>query len=153
MILTSITGVPGTGKTTLSERLRQNGLKIEDGTKLAEDLGCKSGECVNIDCMLERLHNKHIEIVEGHFSHLLRPFSSIILYCTEDELVRRLNSRKYPSEKIRENVDAMIGGIMEYECRDIIPSSRILIIDTTNGVDVDLAMDFISRMRRKMNGS
>lgn len=153
MILTCITGVPGTGKSTLSDKMRQKGIKVEDGTKLAEELGCRSGEYVDIDCMLERLNNRNVDVIEAHFSHLLRPFSAIILKCSEDELIRRLNKRKYSVEKIRENVDAMLGGIIEFECRDTLPSSRILIIETTNGVDINLAMDFISRMRRKINGS
>ncbi len=104
----SITGSPGTGKTSASKFLKDR-YTVYSVRELAEKYGCgeQNGEevLVDIECLNERLECEDC-IIEGHLSHLLNPDIIIILRSHPETLRKRLESRGYSDEKLRENMEA-----------------------------------------------
>ncbi|MFB6099764.1 MAG: adenylate kinase family protein [Candidatus Nanohalobium sp.] len=108
----ALTGTPGTGKTTVSEKLEE-GFEVVDLTKFLEekDIGREvDGEReVRIGEMLEELEGEIFSddtVVEGHLAHHLPADVCIVLRCRPDILKERLSSRPYPDSKVRENVES-----------------------------------------------
>lgn len=140
-----ITGVPGTGKSTVSDILRNRGYSVADGNRISEDAGCTEDGVVDIDCLIQRASFDSLDAVESHFSHLLNCRSVVILEAGEDILRQRLGERGYEQEKILENVEAGLSGMIYSEALDRTPASRIFRIDTTI-TDPEEVADFISKL-------
>ena len=121
-MIIAITGVPGTGKSSVSRILgRLLDYRVVDVNSLARekkllkgydrkrqtyvaDLGAISREVRR----LGRL-NKGDLVVEGHYSEeVCRPDVVFVLRCNPRVLARRLGRRKYARGKIRENVLAEV---------------------------------------------
>lgn len=111
-----ITGIPGTGKTTVAERISEvKGLEVthvdsnfiqEKGLSIGKDEPRQSEE---VD--LEKLKETLIPIKGIIESHLLCEFHlpdsiPIVLRCRPDVLKERLKKRGYSDEKIQENIEA-----------------------------------------------
>lgn len=126
-----LTGVPGTGKSTLGSILAEAGFKVCDAASVAIDSGCISGDEVDIQCLLQRGDFSRCDIVQSHFSHLLSCEHIVILETDPDVLKKRLKDRGYSESKIMENTEAQISGTIYYESLDRVPSGRITRIDTT----------------------
>lgn len=123
-----ISGVPGTGKTTICTLLNRDGIKCESADKVARDLDCLNDDGVDVDILRDRFPS--FEVVEGHYSHLLDCNAVIILFTDEEILRERLSKRNYDQEKIQQNVEAQISGTIYYESLDRVPSNRIFQLDT-----------------------
>ncbi|MHB8360902.1 MAG: AAA family ATPase [Thermoplasmataceae archaeon] len=130
-----ITGVPGSGKSYLAVKIRDIRYTVGDLNTLASEAGCMIGEEVDIECLAAVLENSNIGIVEGHYSHLLPCRAIIITEATEECIEGRLKLREYSKEKIEENLDALRSDSIFSEALDRIPATRIMRIDTTNGID------------------
>ncbi len=146
VIKVCISGVPGTGKTTICDILSDRGYSCKHLDVVAASAGCLHGDEVDI----ERLNSQRIEAfaVEGHYAHLLDCRLVIILECGEIDLRKRLLSRGYPKSKIDENVDVQLSGILYFEALDRLPAGRILRIDTCSmGADevVERIIQFVGR--------
>lgn len=140
-----ITGTPGTGKTTLGKKLALL-LKARrlDVSSHYQDLSAgldKERRCWIIDGKkLLQLVKKEVKalprgqylIIDSHLAHHLPPSLvrvCIVLTCsTLKELKRRLQKRKYPAAKIRENLDAEIFQVCLTEAQE--RKHRIVVIDT-----------------------
>jgi len=130
MKLVIISGTPGTGKTTVSNKISElmevkvitlNELAISEG--LIHDFDKKrETNIVDIDKLvshvlklIEELKKKGIKslIIESHFSDII-PNSminyAIVLRCEPDVLRDRLEKRGYNKNKIAENIQAEILG-------------------------------------------
>ncbi|MBT5643463.1 AAA family ATPase [Candidatus Bathyarchaeota archaeon] len=155
-----MTGTPGTGKTTvstiLSERLRarhielskfsiENGYVIEDDverdTKVVdmEALGSAIGE------IIEKSSSR--VIVDGHYAHELvdGPLISRLLVLRRKpwNLKSVLEARHYSNEKVWENLEAEIMGVIIGEALELIPGSKIFEIDTSNQTSGETADQII----------
>ena len=138
-----ITGVTGTGKTSVATRLAEllyleylelNTLVLEKGFYLGYDINRDS---VIIDDELlvssvESIINRKKRIcLVGSVIPLDSTFHFIIvLRCHVDILRRRLKSRGYPEEKVEANIEAEIMNIAYYDAVELISSHHIIEIFT-----------------------
>ena len=124
-MIISITGTPGTGKTTLSSLLaKQLNANLISISSVIAKKHCKIDKerrtkIVDVKA-LQKLINKKIvknkiNIIDGHLSHNLK-FDMLIILRTDPVLLkRRLAKKKWSQSKIKENVQAEILGIITVE--------------------------------------
>jgi adenylate kinase len=114
-MLVAISGTPGTGKTSVCEKLREDGYEVVDLNKLAFETNSVVGtdaardvDIVDTDALKKKVKELKNDLVflDGHFSHLMDVDISIVLRCNPDELKRRLETKEWSEEKVRENVEA-----------------------------------------------
>lgn len=114
-MLVAISGTPGTGKTSVCEKLREDGYEVVDLNKLAFETNSVVGtdaardvDIVDTDALKKKVKELKNDLVflDGHFSHLMDVDISIVLRCNPDELKRRLETKDWSEEKVRENVEA-----------------------------------------------
>ncbi|HKJ96601.1 MAG TPA: adenylate kinase family protein [Thermoplasmataceae archaeon] len=140
-----MTGVPGTGKTTVSGILAVMGYSVCDAAEIAASSGCLKGGEVDIGCLRSKGHFSECDAVQSHFSHLLDCTIAVILETEASVLEQRMVRRGYSGDKIRENIDAQLSGTLYYEALEHLPSGRIHVIDTTD-TKPDSVADQISRL-------
>jgi adenylate kinase len=144
-----VTGTPGTGKTTvstiLSERLGARHIElskfsIENGYVTEDDVE-RDTKVVDMDA-LGSVVRDIIEksalpvIVDGHYAHDLVNESLIsclfVLRRQPWDLKGVLETRHYSNEKVWENLEAEIMGVITGEALELIPSSKVIEIDTSD---------------------
>ena len=132
----ALTGTPGTGKTSLSNKIDYNLVSIND---YYSDISNGKDNEGNWLIDLDKLNNIFIvkdhsnTIFEGHVSHFLTNLDIIIvLRCHPDELKKRLALRDYDIEKIKENMEAEALNIITEEAIEIYGEKKVLELDTTN---------------------
>lgn len=161
MSLISITGTPGTGKTSVSKELRSRGYKVIDINDHISENGLfgdkdQSRDTYEID--LDLLNDSlgiyrdpdEIIFMDSHLSHCLDCNLIIVLRCDPNELASRLRTRGYNEEKVRENVQAELLDVIlcesmdsdipvyELDCTAISLSEIVdTIVDIINGKDND----------------
>jgi adenylate kinase len=137
-MLVAISGTPGTGKTAVCERLRENGYQVVDLNKLAFETKSVVGvdperdvDIVDTDSLREKVRELRNELVflDGHFSHLMDVDISIVLRCNPDELKGRLEAKDWNEEKVRENVEAEAVDAITVESTEF--GANTLEVDTT----------------------
>ncbi|MDG6251658.1 AAA family ATPase, partial [Methanocalculus sp.] len=106
-MMIGLTGVPGTGKTTVADILEERGVyvvRIND-TITPYILGRDPDrDTIIIDEELWAAEFQPVDgVVEGHLAHLLPCDRVVILRCDPDVLVDRLIGRGYSPEKAEEN--------------------------------------------------
>ncbi len=153
-MIIALTGTPGTGKTSVSNILHENGLEVIDLNKIAVsnnfligDDEERNSKIVDVDRLngyiKESYKEKDIVFIEGHLSHLLKSVDKvIILRCHPDELRKRLSQKRWKKEKVRENIEAEILDIILCETVDIHPEKNVFEIDTTN-IDINSVASLI----------
>jgi len=146
MVVIVITGVPGTGKSTLAKELSKyiNAKVINIGEYakkkryvLEYDEAFQTyivdEEKTIKDLVRYIKENPGNYIIEGTFSHLL-PKEIVDLYIVlkadPNLLYKRLSQRKYPYHKIFENIWAQNLEIIEDELES--ENKKYIVIDTTN---------------------
>ena len=140
--LICITGIPGTGKTTICRMLNEAGISCEGLNRLAENSGALEGDTVDVD-ILSRVEIKSA-VVEAHYSHLLNCSHVIILVDNEEILRKRMEMRGYTENKIDENLDAQRAGIIYYEALERLPAGRIHILEERSRNIEEVYRDVIS---------
>ncbi len=143
----ALTGTPGTGKTNIAKILKKKGFAVIDlnleirkrrlyfvydrkrKTYVADMK--KIGNFLRKKLRSEKYESK-VVIIDSHLSHLL-PTSLInavvVLRCSPEVLEKRLKERGWSAEKIRENVESEIIGLIEYEARE--RHKKVFAIDAT----------------------
>jgi len=151
----SLTGTPGTGKTSVAGLLKAKGFTVIDIQRLAIDENITEGmdserDSVILDparldqLVLERFDKKNNIIFEGHLSHLLSCMDKvIILRCRPDELRTRLATKGWRKEKVSENLEAEIIDVILCEAVDEHGKDHVFEIDTT-GKSVTIISEAIS---------
>ncbi len=121
-----ITGTPGTGKTTVAEKLDREVISVKEFAK-ERGLG-EEKDLFEID--VEAVKNELPENcwVEGHLAHKVAVDYCIVLRTRPDILEDRLKERGYSDEKIKENVDAEK---MDLILSEAFEKCKIYEIDTT----------------------
>ena len=152
-MLIALTGTPGTGKTSVSNILSDNGFEIVDINKVATGKDFligndekRNSKIVDIDRLngyiKENYKKKDIVFIEGHLSHLLKSVDKVIvLRCHPDELRKRLSQKGWKEEKIKENIEVEILDIILCETVDIHPEKNVFEIDTTNRQPQEIVRD------------
>jgi adenylate kinase len=113
------------------------GIDCRSANRIAEDLDCESNGEVDIDSMAAKM--PQVDVVEGHYSHLLGCEAVVILTAREETIRERLSGRRYDREKIEANIDSLLSDTIYYEALDLIPSGRIFRIDTSDISPEDVA--------------
>lgn len=144
-MIVSMTGVPGTGKTYFSKKLSKKlgwkhieMNKIVKKEKLYNLYDRKTKSYIVDNSKLINFFKKFIKrsdeniILDGHISHIL-PSSLvdkvIVLRCKPNVLEKRLKRRGYSKEKIKQNIESELIGLIAYESRKMHKS--VFEVDTT----------------------
>lgn len=143
----ALAGTPGTGKSSVAEILKKKGfVVIELNSEIKRhklyggydrkrktyvaDFG-KIGKFLKKELGAEKYRGKKI-IIDSHLSHLLPSRivdAVIVLRCEPAALEKRLAKKGWSTEKIRENAEAEIIGLIEYEARK--KRGKVFAIDVT----------------------
>ena len=142
-----ITGTPGTGKTTvsriLSNKLHAHHVELssyskENGYILEEDEE-RDTSIVDMDALgvaiQKEITGKKIVILDGHFGQdLLDPDDVervFILRKQPWDLKTVLYQREYSSEKVWENLEAEIMGVITHQSTENYPVEKLVEVDTS----------------------
>jgi len=117
MTVIALTGTPGTGKTAIASKLREDGEHVIDLNRYIEEKGLKERfdkkrDTYNVDVnrlnasLKENIRNEANVFLEGHLSHFLECDMIIVIRCNPSVLHERLRKRNYAPSKISENVQA-----------------------------------------------
>lgn len=150
-----VTGVPSTGKTIVAKKLAEKyGFqyfevnKAITKNKLAEGYDKKRKTKVIDTQKLNKFLIKHVNqlkankkikgiIIDSHLSHYLpRKYVNLVIVtkCDIQELNKRLKKRKYPKNKIQENLQAEIFDVCYNEAVE--SKHKVIIVDTTKGFNI-----------------
>ena len=131
----ALTGTPGTGKTSLSSKVDCDTVSINDYyAQISNGKDEENNWLIDLDKLNEIIitKNQPNTIFEGHVAHFLKNIDKIIvLRCHPDELGKRLSSRNYSDEKIRENMEAEALNIIYEESIDSYDEKNVFEIDTS----------------------
>ena len=143
-----VTGTPGTGKTTvstiLSEKLGSRHIElskfsIDNGYVIEDDVD-RDTKVVDTDALgsaVRDIIEKSVSpiIIDGHYAHELveEPLISLLFVLRKRpwDLKGVLEARLYSNEKVWENLEAEIMGVITGEALELIPSSKVVEIDTS----------------------
>lgn len=126
----ALTGVPGTGKTTLAAALATR-CRVVHLNDLARDAGlltemdeARGAYVVDMDQLADKLNalledEEGTVIIEGHFAHEMDVDAIVLLRCDPLLLYERLKARGWREEKVRENVEAEALDVLAQEILDI----------------------------------
>ena len=163
MKVITVTGTPGTGKTTIAKKLSKklnfyylDVSKLISRNKLYEGYDRKRGTKVvdvkNLNKFLinyikqfkkNQYKNKNQNqikgmIIDSHISHYLpRKYVDlcIITKCDIKELNKRLKNKKFNKSKVRENLQAEIFDVCYNEALGM--EHKILVVNTTKGFNIN----------------
>lgn len=131
----AVTGTPGTGKTTASERLdtdldviHLNDVVEEEGLYTEVD-EARDSKVADLEAVRDWLDGRDDIIVESHLAHLLDVERVVVLRCAPGELERRLVERGEPTEKAQENAES--------EALDVILSESVRIHSEGSVYEID----------------
>jgi adenylate kinase len=120
----AVTGTPGTGKTTATDRLDREVVHLNDRIR---EGGLDSGTDEHRDSLvadmdavaaaLDERSSEEVELVESHLAHRLPADRVVVLRCDPDELGTRLAERGESEPSIAEN--------RESEALDVILSEAV----------------------------
>ncbi len=133
----ALTGTPGTGKSTVGDRLRRR-LRVVEVAELAREHGAARGSGRHVEVDLTRLNRSlrrpgaldGVDLVVGHLAHLLPVGEAIVLRCHPVELLGRLRrARRGTATDRHENFVCEATDVVLLEALDLRPS--VFEIDTT----------------------
>lgn len=143
-----LTGTPGTGKTTVSRLLSTKlGAHHIELTKYSKEKGLvieeddeRDTSVVDLETLCEAIKHEIMDkdetvVLDGHFAHeLLDPemVERVFILRKQPWLLRNeLENRMYDSEKVWENLEAEIVGVITGECMERYPEEKLVEIDTS----------------------
>ena len=134
----AVTGTPGTGKTTATDRLdttleivHLNDLVREERLSVGQD-ETRGSLIADLEAIAARLGDRDDVLVESHLAHHLDVDRVVVLRCHPTELETRLLDRGANEPKARENAEAEALDIVLAEAVDKHGFDRIYEIDTTD---------------------
>ncbi|MBN1501997.1 adenylate kinase family protein [Candidatus Woesearchaeota archaeon] len=148
-----VTGVPGTGKTTIAKEIskEKNYLYIDVNKLIKKEKlyvgydkkrACQIVDvnklCKRLDEVIEKHSKEKGIIIDSHLSHYLsnkKVDLCIVTKCSLKELKRRLKERKYSGQKIRENLDAEIFDTCRIEALEAGHKVKVVWTDRDYGLE------------------
>jgi len=144
-----VTGTPGTGKTTvstiLSERLGARHIElsrfsIENGYVIEDDVerDTKVVDMGALGSAVKDIIDKSVSpvIIDGHYAHELieEPVISFLFVLRKRpwDLKSVLEARQYSSDKVWENLESEIMGVITGDALELIPSSKVIEVDISD---------------------
>ena len=157
-MLVAVTGTPGTGKTSACEILARRGYVVVDLDDVARQGGFIVGrdeprqtDEVDVDALRENLRvPAKIAFLRSHYAHRMAVEMAVVLRCSPAVLRRRLESRGWPPDKVRENVEAEAIDVITQEAVDRIP--HVYEIDTTATTPSQTADAILGILQGKTEG-
>jgi len=162
----AVTGVPGTGKTTIAKLLSKRiGFTYIDLNKLAEDKNLYTGYDKKRNCKIvdikkidneikKKVDQKDRMVLDSHYSHLLSVDKVILLKLNTKELRERLEKRKYLESKIMENLQAEIMDVIKSEIeekgKEKTKAKKFKVDDKENKIDTIVEIDTTSKKPEKV---
>ncbi|MFQ3343594.1 MAG: adenylate kinase [Candidatus Thalassarchaeaceae archaeon] len=141
----SITGSPGTGKSTLAKEFEGLGFHTISVEELAIKHNCigvidpkDDARPIDLDLLIDSIEKEWSEkpleplIIDGHLSHHLPSDAVVVLRCSPKTLEERMLKRKYSREKIQSNCEWELLGSSWNEREGAIPWNEY--DSTTNDV-------------------
>lgn len=154
----AITGVPGTGKTTVAEALARRGHRVVHLNDFARGAGllgemdeARGSHVIDMDELAERLNAEFdsfegLLFVESHFAHEMDVDHVVLLRVDPAVLIERLEARGWGEAKVRENVEAEALDVLAQEVLDTgLPASEV---DATR-LPVEEAADLVTAIAEK----
>ncbi len=153
----ALTGTPGTGKTSASERLGDgfDVVHLNDVVRehdlWAEEDADRDSLVADVDAVREWLAdrsaaaetddgaNERIEVVESHLAHLFDADRVVVLRCRPDELERRLRERGETPEKARENAESEALDVVLSEAVERHGTDAVYEVDATDRTPDEVA--------------
>lgn len=127
----ALTGVPGTGKSTVAAALVRRGVAVVDLNEFARAKGllrerdaARGSFIVDMDDLADALDaalrglQDDVVVIEGHFAHEMDVDGAVLLRCEPMVLYERLKERGWREEKVRENVEAEALDVLAQEVLD-----------------------------------
>jgi adenylate kinase len=152
----AVTGTPGTGKTTATERLASE-LPVVHLNEVVREEGLSDGEDPERGSLvadLEALRAWTADregVFESHLAHHLDVDRVVVLRCHPERVERRLRERGEPPEAAVENAEAEALDVILAEAVDRHGRDRVYEIDTTDRspAEVAAAVDAVCRGERE----
>jgi len=153
-MIIALSGTPGTGKTCVSNLLREKGYEISSLNEIAikNDFingvdEIRNSKILDIDQLNEYISKKYddrdLVFIDGHATHFLKCVDKVILLrCRPKQLKKRLKKRDWNDKKIKENVEAEALDIILCETVEYFPENCIFEIDTSDKT-IDSVVDSI----------
>lgn len=122
-MIVSITGSPGTGKTSVSKKVSKALVyRLVELNKLAEDkklyLGYdrkRGAKIVDIKKIQKEVAKLNNTVIESHYSHLIKSDLVFVLRRDPKELIKIYKKRGWSKKKVDENIGAEIMEICKNE--------------------------------------
>lgn len=144
-MIAALTGVPGTGKSSVAQLLAKQGFEVVDLGALVERKGLhddtdqERGSKVVDPQTLSRFLQPALRearqarkdlVLEGHLSQGVEGVEvAVVLRCHPGQLAERLRARGWPEAKVRENCQAEALDALTIEAAEEV--RRVLEVDTT----------------------
>jgi adenylate kinase len=169
-MLVALTGTPGTGKSTASNLLRDEGYVVLDLNEIAQNndffisfdsarnthevdlvkLNKFLGEFLinNLD-KKDKTKNRDPVILDGHIAHFLDGLDIVVvLRCHPKVLQQRLGKKNWSKAKVRENLEAEVLDVITIEVVERFKEDKIFEVDTTN----DTPTEVINKIKKILKG-
>ena len=129
----ALTGTPGTGKTSLKKHLNKKIISLSEYYEQASEGKTDNGEwIVDIEKLDNIIEDSDCNFFEGNFSHKLDKIDKVIvLRCDPQILEKRLESRNYSKNKVRENLEAEAIGLIYSEAIEIRDRANVFQVDNS----------------------
>jgi adenylate kinase len=134
----AVTGTPGTGKTTATDRLETD-LDVVHINDLIREEGLTTGRderrdslVADLDAVADRLAGREDVVVESHLAHHLNADRVVVLRCHPAEIERRLRERGEPEATVTENAESEALDVILSEAVDRHGTDRVYEIDATD---------------------
>ena len=151
----ALTGTPGTGKTTVSERVADAlGLDVvhlsevverDEAALVASHDEDRDTREVDLDALRERFADSDDVLFEGHLAHHLPVDHCVVLRCDPAVLEHRLADRGYDDAKVRENAESEALDVVLAEALDA--RDAVVEIDTTDRPVAAVAEEAVAAVR------
>lgn len=155
----ALTGVPGTGKSTIAAELVRRGVAVVDLNEFARARGllrekdvARGSFVVDMDELADALHaallqlDDDLVVIEGHFAHEMDVHAVVLLRCEPMVVYARLKERGWREEKVRENVEAEALDVL---AQDVIDSGVPAVELDVTGMSVEEAASAVSRFAER----
>ncbi|WP_135535307.1 adenylate kinase family protein [Halostella pelagica] len=134
----AVTGTPGTGKTTATDRLDAD-LDVVHLNEVVREEGLydevdeeRDSVVADLDSVAERVSDRDEVVFDSHLSHHLDVDRVVVLRCHPEALERRLRERGETDAKAEENAESEALDVILAEAVDAHGPESVYEIDTTD---------------------
>lgn len=144
----AVTGTPGTGKTTATERLadERDDLEVVHCNEVIEREGLytdvderRDSVVADLDALAAWLEGRDDVVFESHLAHHLDADRVVVLRCHPDRLESRLLDRGEPEPKAHENAESEALDVILAEAVDAHGRGSVYEVDTSESTPEEVA--------------